>query len=136
MRQIEPDFTARNRLMMGPDGTVHVVPASAGRNSPPPVEKDGRSAAEQQESTSSQTDLPSEPEAGLHGIRQAPGTGAVCFSYSAPMPSPEGDILRAPGDGGICFSYATRRPLTDRDVARRALQDIRRMPEGGVCFSY
>jgi hypothetical protein len=151
MRQIEPDRTTQNGLMLGPDGMVHVVPARAGRNLRPPVEMEGRSVAGQQ-------DLSLERDAGLFGIRRMPqGTscfsysaplpsaegdilrapqGGVCFTYSASMPSAEGDILRAPGKGSICFSYATRRPPTDREMARRALQDIRRMPQTGVCFSY
>jgi hypothetical protein len=127
MRQIEPDPTTQNGLMLGPDGMVHVVPARAGENSPPPAELEGRAVAGQQ-------NLPLERDAGLFGIRRMP-EGTSCFSYLAPMPPAEGDILWAP-DGGVCFGYATRRPPTDRDVARRALQDIRRMPEGGVCFRY
>ena len=111
MRQIEPDPTAQNRVMMGPDGTVHVVPAQVRRNSPSPAEMEDWAAAEEQAGTSSHTDVPSQRDLGLRGIRRVPAVG-VCFSYSAPM------------------------PLTDRDVARRAVQDIRRIPQNGVCFSY
>ena len=107
MRQIEPDPTVRNQLMMGPDGTVHFVPIRAGKKSQPSAEMEDQSAAKQQSST----DLPSLRDAGLHGIRRVPDTG-ICFSYSVPA------------------------PLTDRDAALQALQGIRRMPEGGVCFSY
>lgn len=134
MRQIEPDSNAQNRLMMGPDGTVHVV--SAGKNSPPSAEMEGRSVAGQQ-------DLPSERDAGLHGIRRTP-QGTSCFSYSAPMPPADGDavrralqdIQRTP-DGGVCFRYSVPMPLTDRDPARQVLRGVRRAPgKGSICFTY
>jgi hypothetical protein len=80
IRPTEPDPTARNQLMIGPDGTVHVVPTGAGKNSSEPVEKEGRYGAEQRASASRHTDLQSERDAGLLGIRRAPG-GGVCFSY-------------------------------------------------------
>jgi len=109
MHQIEPD-PMRNRLMMGPDGRVHVVTSLAEMNSPP-REIEGRPAAEQQLGTSDHTGLPADCDSSLPGIRRAPQTG-------------------------VCFSYSDGMPLTDREVARRALQGIRRMPQGGVCFSY
>jgi hypothetical protein len=111
MRSVEPDPAARNQLMMGPDGTVHVVPARAGKNSSEPVEKEGGYGTEQRASAPGLTNLQSERDADLLGIRRAP-------------------------DGGVCFSYSVPMPLTDRDAARQALRDIRRMPQGGVCFRY
>jgi hypothetical protein len=86
MRQIEPDPSARNRLMMGPDGVVHVVPTGIRAVSPPGHD----------------TELP--------GVRRAPD-GGVCFSYSAGMPMDRDaarwalrDIRRMP-QTGVCFSY-------------------------------
>ena len=113
MRQIEPDPTAHDRLMMGPDGAVHVVPART-RVVSPPGEMEVPPAGVQHVSASDRADLPTDvarQDTGLPGVRRAPAVG-VCFSYSAGMPP------------------------TDRDAARRALRDIRRMPQGGVCFSY
>jgi hypothetical protein len=114
MRQIEPDPTALNRLMMGPDGAVHLIPTGTQKASPPPGEMEGRTAAAPQASASGREDLPANiavRDTGLPGVRRVP-KGSICFSYSAGVPP------------------------TDRD-ARRALRDMRRMPgESSSCFSY
>jgi hypothetical protein len=145
MRQIEPDPAAVNQLMMGPDGAVHVIPTGTRKASPSPEEMEHRAAA-QQASASGRADLPANAakrDTGLPDVRQAPGNGSICFSYSAGMPPSHHDaarqalrdVRRAP-EGSICFSYSGRMPPNYRDAARRALRDIRRMPEVGVCFSY
>lgn len=103
-----PSFLA-DRLMMGPDGAVHVVPAGT-RAVSSPAEMEVQPAAVQQASASDRADV-AKHDTGLPGV------------------------LRAP-DGGVCFSYSAGMPPTDRDAARRTLRDIRRMPQGGVCFSY
>lgn len=141
MHQIEPDPPAQNRLMMGPDGTVHVVPSSAAKNSPA-AELEGRPGRGQRANTSGHINRPSDRDAGLLGIRRALD-GGVCFSYSAPMPPTDRDAarqalqdIRRMPEGGVCFRYSVPMPLTDRDAALRGLRDIWRMPQGGVCFSY
>jgi hypothetical protein len=114
MRQIEPDPTAVNRLMMGPDGTVHVIPAGTAK-APPPGEMEGRPAAAQQASASICEDLSAnvaKRDTGLRGVRRVP-------------------------EVGVCFSFSAGRPATDRDAVQRALRDIRRVPgTGAPCFSY
>jgi hypothetical protein len=128
MRQIEPDPTAVNGLMMGPDGAVYVIPTGTQEASPPPGEMEGRTA---------------ERDTGLPGVRRVPGQGTICFSYSARVSATGGDdarralrdVRRMP-TGGICFSYSAGVPTTDRDAAQRTLRDIRRMPQGPICFSY
>lgn len=115
MRQIEPDPTAVNRLMMGPDGVVHVIPTGTRKSSPTPREMEGQPTAAQQASESGSADLPpSYRDAARQALR---------------------DVRRAP-TGGICFSYSAAMPPSDRDAARLALRDVRRAPEGGICFSY
>jgi hypothetical protein len=137
MRQIEPDPTAMNRLMIGPDGAVHIIPVGRRKASPPA----------QQASESGCEDLPANVatrDTGLPGVRRVPGDGGVCFSYSVGMPITDRDVARrvlrdirrGPGDGGICFSYSGGMRPSDRDAARRALRDVRQAPQGGICFSY
>jgi hypothetical protein len=116
MRHIEPDPNAVNRLTMGPDGAVHVIPTGTQKASPPPGEMEGQTAAARQVSASGREDLPGNIVKGdtwLPGIRRVPGGGGVCFSYSAAMTP------------------------SDRDAARRALRGIRRVPGGDTtCFTY
>ena len=81
MHQIEPDPPAQNRLMMGPDGTVHVVPSSAAKNSPA-AELERLAGRGQRANTSGHINRPSDRDAGLLGIRRALD-GGVCFSYGA-----------------------------------------------------
>jgi hypothetical protein len=145
MRQLEPDPTAVNRLTVGPDGAVHVIPAGI-RKASPPGEMGGQPAAAPQACESGNIDPPAEvakPAEVLRDIRRVPEVG-VCFSYSVGMPVTDRDVARqvlrgvrrAP-DGGICFSYSAGVPATDRDAAQWALRDIRRVPgEGAPCFSY
>lgn len=59
MRQIEPDPTAVNRLMVGPDGAVHVI-STGTRKVSPPGEMAGQPAAEPQASQSGRIDPPAE----------------------------------------------------------------------------
>jgi hypothetical protein len=136
MRQIEPDPTAMNRLMIGPDGAVHILPVGRQKASPPA----------QQASESGREDLPANVamrDTGLSGVRRAPGDGGICFSYSVSVPVTDRDgarrllhgVRRAP-TGAICFSYSGGMPPSDRDAARRVLRDVRRTPQGGVCSSY
>jgi hypothetical protein len=146
MRQIEPDPTAVNRLMMGPDGAVHVIPPTTQKGSPPPGEMERRPAAAQQASASGREVLPAniaERDTGLPGVRRAP-QGGVCFSYWAGMPVTDRDVarqvlrgVRRVPKGSICFSYSAGVPVTDRDAARQVLRGVRRVPgEGAPCFSY
>jgi hypothetical protein len=114
MRQIEPHPNSVNRLMMGPDGAVHVIPAGI-RNASAPGETEGRAVAAQQADSSGSVDPPAGVAKRAEVLR---------------------DMRRMPGDGSICFSYSAVMPPSDRDAARRALRDVRRVPEGGVCFSY
>jgi hypothetical protein len=145
MNQPEDPTFLTDRLMMGPDGAVHVVP-TATRAASPLGETEVRPAPAQQASASGLADLPAnvaKPDTGLPGIRRAPGDGGICFSYSAGMPLTDRDaarqalrdIRRTPGQGTSCFSYSAGMPLTDRDAARRALRGIRRAP-ATYCFSY
>jgi hypothetical protein len=146
MRQIEPDPTAVNQLMMGPDGAVHVLPAASRKASPLPGEMERRPAATHQASAFIREDLPAsiaKHDTELPGVRRVP-EGGICFSYSADTPVTDRDaarqclrgMRRMPGEGPICFSYSAGAPTTDRDAAQRALRDIRRMPQGGICFRY
>jgi hypothetical protein len=126
MRQIEPDPTAHNRLMMGPDGAVHVVPAGT-RAVPPP-------------------EAVAEHDTGLPGVRRAPAVG-VCFSYSVGTPIDDSDtesglrdIRRVP-QGGVCFAYRAEVPRLDGGQGGgcfRFLAETQRR-DGGTgsgCFAY
>jgi hypothetical protein len=145
MRQIEPNPAAVNRLMMGPDGAVHVIPTGTRKVSLSPEEMEDRTAA-QQASASGRADLPANAakrDTGLPDVRQAPGNGSICFSYSAGMPVADCDVarqvlrdVRRMPTGPICFSYSTAMPPSHHDAARQAQRDVRRAPEGSVCFSY
>jgi hypothetical protein len=146
MRQIEPDPAAVNRLMMGPDGAVHIIPTGTRKASPSPEEMEGLAAAKQQASTSGRADLPANAakrDTGLPDVRQAPGDGSICFSYSAGIPVADREVarqvlrgVRRMPTGSICFSYSVGMPPSGGDDARRALREVRRMPTGGICFSY
>jgi hypothetical protein len=144
MRQIEPDPTPVNRLMMGPDGAAHVLPTPS-RKASPSGEMEGRTAAAQSASASAREDLPAsiaKRDTRLPGVRRVP-EGGICFSYSTGAPVTDRDaarqvlrgVRRMPEVGG-CFSYSAVPPVTDRDLAQRALREIRRAPEGTSCFSY
>jgi hypothetical protein len=114
MRQIEPDPTAVNQLMMGPDGAVHVLPTASRKASPLPGEMERRPAVTHQASAFIREDRPAsiaKHDTELPGVRRVP-------------------------EGGISFSYSAGVPTTDRDAAQRALRENRRAPEGTSCFSY
>lgn len=145
MRQIEPDPTPVNRLMMGPDGAAHVLPTSSRKASPSPGEMERRPGATHQASAFVREDLAAsiaKRDTELPGVRRVP-EGSICFSYTVGMPPSGGDdarralrdVRRTP-TGGICFGYSAVMSPGDRDSARRALQDVRRAPKGSICFSY
>jgi hypothetical protein len=132
MDQRENPSFLTDRPMMGPDGAVYAVQTGT----PKASSHDDLSAG----SAPSLSQRPSEGGGGGEGggcfhysadVSQMDGGEASgCFRYSSDVPRRDG------GTGPVCFSYSAAMPPSDRDAARRALRDVRRAPQGGVCFSY